>query len=928
MEAVFLKLLNMSITAGWVVLVIVVLRQVLKRAPKSMVCFLWAFVALRLLCPISVESVLSLIPSAETVPQDIMYHQNPQIHSGILMLNTTINPILSEGMSPAPGDSVNPMQVVIYIVSRIWIMGMLGMVLYAVVSYYKIHKQVAVSLKLEDKLYVCDDIESPFILGIMRPRIYLPSSLEEEKQLYVIAHEKAHLKRCDHWWKPVGFLLLTVYWFHPLMWLAYVLLCKDIELACDEKVIKELGEAQKRPYSEALLYCSVSRRRIVACPLAFGEVGVKERVKSVLHYKKPAFWVIMTTVFVCVIVAVCFLTNPKEKLVSEKNPLGYSYYVKEVCYSTPKDLIYSTFSAVETMPLYGFNTDMEMYQKSNRLVVDRNESLLSKRNKDWQLLGGLQEIKLTENNFDNYFKGFEGVSDFGWHNNMTAKTFREENKAAWEVLTDGEYSYYLLQQKDGGVYLAAWYYDSEREQNPTSDDSSVRRLFRLERADKVSCVVEANGRSTFFAMDWYPDWPLEEYYEDMSMAEVDDSGTLAFQVDGTPTALEILEERYWKADDTWCKAETSDYTLTPNHEGKYVVGLERTQQVEEYSVFTVLYQDGKYIMRVRYPERVQPEGDRETDNKGNKENAAGLQNVSETQEWLEEQSQMGQQEELSPLDMAIRKVILGNETDKNIKGVLFNCASHITLATETVCGVPLENGGEAKEYVTVYAWVMTPGYVYKYPTNAIVSDSNGYGLAILKFEVGSDGEYIIEEHLNVEGIVYARDRKVAEEKYYQGSKSYKKLFQEMLPREVKEAFDNEQMYFYWLTWDCYEQAIQDAGVDTDSVITGLLDEALNNEYAWQAARELTYYGKYTLQYCFEEFERGGQTGDRGKLMEEACKKIAKYYGEPKLSEIKSTNGQEWFDMVKENSRELEMQYGLAVMAEEYPISWMILELEE
>ena len=304
MEAVFLKLLNMSITAGWVVLVIVVLRQVLKRAPKSMVCFLWAFVALRLLCPISVESVLSLIPSAETVPQDIMYHQNPQIHSGILMLNTTINPILSEGMSPAPGDSVNPMQVVISIVSRIWIMGMLGMVLYAVVSYYKIHKQVAVSLKLEDKLYVCDDIESPFILGIMRPRIYLPSSLEEEKQLYVIAHEKAHLKRRDHWWKPVGFLLLTVYWFHPLMWLAYVLLCRDIELACDEKVIKELGEAQKRPYSEALLYCSVPRRRIVACPLAFGEVGVKERVKSVLHYKKPAFWVIMTTVLVCVIVAV------------------------------------------------------------------------------------------------------------------------------------------------------------------------------------------------------------------------------------------------------------------------------------------------------------------------------------------------------------------------------------------------------------------------------------------------------------------------------------------------------------------------------------------------------------------------------------------------------------------------------------------------
>ncbi len=811
MEAVFLKLLNMSIVAGWLVLAIVLLRFVLKKAPKSIRCFLWALVAFRLLCPVSLESVLSLIPSAETIPQDILYSQKPEIHSGIQMLNTVVNPVLSDSMAPASGDSVNPMQVVIYIASRAWIIGVLGMVLYACISYYRIYKQVAVSMQLESNLYVCDDIESPFILGIVRPRIYLPSILEEDKKAYVIAHERAHLKRHDHWWKPLGFVLLTVYWFHPLMWLGFVLLCRDIELACDEKVIQELGEEQKKPYSEALLYCSVPRRLIVACPLAFGEVGVKERVKMVLHYKKPAFWVIVAAGLVCVIVAVCFLTNPKEDS-SATNPLGHSYFVKAYCYSTPRDMIYSVVYPVERMPLYGFTADMVMMQKENRLITDTS-GVLATVNKEWQQVGAFQEIKLTEENFDNYFKDFEGVSDLGWYNGMTAKVFREENETAWEVLTDGEYSYYLLQQEDGAVYLAVWYYDEDRERASAFDDSYIRWLFRLERADMVSCFVETPEKNAFFAMDWYPDGSLEEYYEDMPMAEVAEFGTLIFQVEGAQGSLQIEEECYWKADGKWCKEEIGKYTLTPNGEGKFVVELARAHQGEAYSVYMVLHQDGKYVMRVRYPENTEwkdaddvrnEEKQLEAIHQGQSFQNTTVQGSNVSSEKLitqgnmdaeigkEPQEDSGQreqtwQENLSALDLAIRQAILGNKANNNIKGVLFNCASHIILGTETMCGVPLVDGGAAKEYVTVYAWTAKQSYVYQYPTGAIKDGNGGTDLVILRFEVTENGEYILDEHLNIEGIVYARDREKVEEKYDSVGRAYKTHFQKMFPEEIYPA---------------------------------------------------------------------------------------------------------------------------------------------
>lgn len=312
MEHVFIELLNMSITASWLVLAIIVFRFLFKKAPKALTVALWALVGIRLICPVSLESVLSLIPSNETIPQDIVYTENPTIHTGFESLNSTINPIISDTFAPNVGDSVNPMQVIVFIASNVWVLGMICMMLYTFISYWSIHRKVRESVRIRDNVWMCDRIDTPFILGVFRPQIYLPSNMGEQDVRYVLAHEEAHIKRHDHWWKPIGFALLTVYWFNPILWIAYVLLCRDIELACDEKVIKEMGEDMKKSYSDALINCSVPRKAIAACPLAFGEVGVKERIKSVLSYKKPTFWVISIAVVVSVLIAVCFMTNPKD----------------------------------------------------------------------------------------------------------------------------------------------------------------------------------------------------------------------------------------------------------------------------------------------------------------------------------------------------------------------------------------------------------------------------------------------------------------------------------------------------------------------------------------------------------------------------------------------------------------------------------------
>lgn len=313
MNELFLKIINMSISASWLILAVLILRLVLKKAPKWVNVLLWGIVAVRLICPLSFESALSLIPSSETIPLDIEMAAKPTIDSGVPAINSVVNLVLSSFAPPQHVlTSANPLQIWIPILNIIWLIGVGALLLYTAVSYWRLCRKVDTAVRYKGNIFQSENVSSPFVLGIIKPRIYLPFNMNGQDLEHVVAHEQAHIRRKDHWWKPLGFLLLTIHWFNPLMWLAYVLLCRDIELACDEKVIKELGNEQRADYMQALVACSVNRRMIAACPLAFGEVGVKERVKSVMNYKKPAFWVIIIAVIICVGVAACFLTNPKQ----------------------------------------------------------------------------------------------------------------------------------------------------------------------------------------------------------------------------------------------------------------------------------------------------------------------------------------------------------------------------------------------------------------------------------------------------------------------------------------------------------------------------------------------------------------------------------------------------------------------------------------
>ncbi len=434
MDAVFLKIVNMSLTASWLVLAVMLLRVLFKHAPKALRCVLWAFVGVRLVCPFSIESALSLIPSAQPIPETIVTDPAPAINSGLSAVNAVVNPIISESFTPAVGDSVNPLQVWTWVASVLWLIGIAVLLIYAAVSFWRVRRQVSACLHLRENIYLCDGLPSPFILGILRPRIYLPTGLDEAATAHIVAHEQAHLRRRDHWWKPLGFLLLTVYWFNPVIWVAYVLLCRDIELACDERVVRALDEDGKTAYSRTLLACGAHRRVVAACPLAFGEVGVKARIKSVLSYKKPAFWIILVAVLVSLAVAIGFLTNPQD--------------------ITPPD---GTYRAEETVCIvdhyekstFGILKDLDWSINNGSLWMLYDGGLSNKN------LGQLEPFTLTEENFDDYFdqdlrSEWEKVV---WHTDLTAAELRKQTKRAWRCKeTERNEYYYILQTRDGSYY--------------------------------------------------------------------------------------------------------------------------------------------------------------------------------------------------------------------------------------------------------------------------------------------------------------------------------------------------------------------------------------------------------------------------------------------------------------------------------------------
>ena len=305
----FIRCVNLSICASWLVLVVLLFRLLFKKAPKWSRVLLWGLVGVRLVCPFTIESVLSLVPSAETISYDMMMATEPALDTGISAVDQLVNPMIIASYSPNPANSANPLQILFSVLSVVWIVGIGLLILYSVVSYGWLKYRIRTAIRLRDNIYQSEFISVPFVLGIIRPKIYLPFLMHESLQESVIIHEQAHICRKDYWWKPLGFLILAVYWFNPLLWIAYLMFCQDIELACDEKAIRGMNAVQRADYSQALLSCTVHPHVVSPCPLAFGEVGIKQRVRAVLHYKQPAFWMVITALVICGVVGIAFLTS-------------------------------------------------------------------------------------------------------------------------------------------------------------------------------------------------------------------------------------------------------------------------------------------------------------------------------------------------------------------------------------------------------------------------------------------------------------------------------------------------------------------------------------------------------------------------------------------------------------------------------------------
>ena len=526
MTELFLKVLSMSLSSLWLFGAVVLLRLALKRSPKWIHVLLWALVAIRLVCPFSFESSLSLVP--EDLSSGAVLEEWSDDYVGDVEIIHDVRPeyqtAVDAGREPVSAgeggyyvvtgpDGISEPETVktaqLPILAGIWLAGMAAMALYTVFSYTSLRRKMATSVRLKGNIYQSEAAASPFVLGLIRPKIYLPFTMDEMDIPHVIAHERAHIRRKDHWWKPLGFLVLTIHWFNPAVWLGYILLCRDIELACDEKVIRDMNLQQQADYSQALLNCSVHRRSIAACPLAFGEVGVKQRVANILHYKKPGFWVLLIALIACIALAVCFLTNP----VRSGAPFGQDWYTERFLYQnidmfSDSDMLPEGDYAMASQQLDG------LLYAHYRLSEDGELSVLEGDTEKWATLGTFREEHLSMLNFDDYFKQ-EDV----WKTTLyRPEKFRETYTRAWrlDVNPEGQPGlfYLLLEMEDGRFYLMCGY-DENTSHAAQEARSTMYWVIRLTRTPPEEA-------SALYWFDHTETYPQENTVLELMMPEFPD----------------------------------------------------------------------------------------------------------------------------------------------------------------------------------------------------------------------------------------------------------------------------------------------------------------------------------------------------------------------------------------------------------------------
>lgn len=880
MNEFFLRIVNMSISASWLVLAVLVLRIVLKKAPRWINVILWGIVAVRLLCPFSIESALSLIPSAETIPVDIGMDTTPAIDSGINVINSVVNPMISQSNTPENGASANPLQITMTICANVWLLGLAALIIYTTISYWCLYQKVNTAVLFKDNIFQSENVGSPFVLGIIKPRIYLPFKMDTQAMEHVIAHERAHIRHRDHWWKPLGFLLLAIHWFNPLMWLAYVLLCRDIELACDERVIRTLGSGQRADYTKALVACSINRHIIAACPLAFGEVGVKERVKSVMNYKKPAFWVVFFAVIACVAVAVCFLTNPR---ISVRNPWVQEYIPgtgnilgsidKESFESISEDFAIGADQygrAVFKDPHKAFETLTELYASGISLIREENNlPPFSHYTYDlykqfgWQTISGSVEEQAQASFVTKFLDIYE--NSFSKEIPLSGKEASIAEPAS-QVIKWFDYTNPYTMEGDGLNIELPEYPGVTFQYNKTQiiaskpfDDSNLTGQIIL-----ISGMPIWNAYFTDLTGDGYP--------------EICATYSFGFgMIDNRFVIYDYVNDVSYEMEERG----SYDFSLRLNEEDGYLYADKR------------VYQNGGLVSSGRL--------------------------VFEDN-CIRILAQEAESEPESP-DAAICAAILEHYASDKPDG-LIHVESHALLAMEVMGGTPKIGVDNYMEETTVYLLVL----YQEYSTYGGVLEEVGgsYIPAAITFSISESGGYTLKEYWEPrDGSYYVRD------------------IREKFPEAPAEDALNAQAYIKELEAQCYNQALvylnSNGGLELR--IAGLFElmqsspkvfssnpgdyiEAHKEEY-----QELLNYGEFTLRYCFSEFLSGGQTDLRGYIMAAACEDISSTLGETFRIDVPAPGtGQGWFDAFRANAEGLAVKFGNEELEKYYPASWLLLQM--
>lgn len=655
MTSVFLHFLNLSVTAGWMVLAVLLLRLCLKKAPRWITCVLWGLVALRLVVPFTIESPVSLIPTAEVVVSTEGTDTSaPVVNSGMTAIDkplndwlqtpvkpqakppvqsplppvtdtpTTPNPDLPAGdTTPTPQPpveetpttpeqpsastevkSVSRMERILSIAAPVWLVGIGLMLIYELFSVLRVRNRVLDAVLLRDNVWQSDRVDSPFILGVFRPRIYIPYGLEEPVLAQVLSHEQAHLHRRDHWIKPFAFTLLAVYWYNPLLWVGYILLCRDIEVACDERVVRGLDEDNRRRYATALLQCGVERRSIAACPLAFGEVSIKQRIKSVLNYRKPLLWVIISSLVVCSVAAVCLLTVPKSKDNGKKEE--------------PSMVLSShTITPNGHRLYYGTDTDGRFNEKGTVWMWDHAENPGDRKGEtDIPLV-----ITKTKAQYDELMGALDDPEQSGMHRwfdvDKYDETYFEDKAIVWLYVPGydlGHYDYTVtLEETNKGLrYAVTLEYVNTSIFDPWPDNCEHLLLFetdrkgieeaktlttRHERAPIIVPTEEENWTPHFIGnADLDGDGEEESIRVFRAWQSMNTAVMVVFEADGTP----ILRESIHPFDSSQCY-------LVPQTDGSSLllfVGMDDNNG-EEFGVLSL--KDGeRTVVEYRYDGKVSP----------------------------------------------------------------------------------------------------------------------------------------------------------------------------------------------------------------------------------------------------------------------------------------------------------------------------------